>query len=837
MIQHSAFAVEPWAVRETELHVDLLAQTESVFALANGHVGLRGNLDEGEPFGLPGTYLNAFYESRPLPYAEPGYGDPESGQTAVNVTNGKIIRLLVDDEPFDVRYGKLRSHERVLDLRAGVLRRRVDWVSPSGRPVRVSSVRLVSLVQRAVAAILYEVEAVDGLTPVVVQSELVANESLPAPPSDPRAAAVLDSPLQSAASYHHDARVVLAHRTKESGLRMAAGMDHLIAGPTGTETATETRDDLGRVLVTATLEPGQRLRIVKLLAYGWSSARSTEALGDQVSAALAEARHSGWDGLLSAQRDYLDDFWEHSDVEVHGNLELQQAVRFGMFHVLQAGARAEQRAIPAKGLTGPGYEGHTFWDTEAFVLPVLTYTVPHAAGDALRWRRSTLDQARQRGKLLGLAGAAFPWRTIDGRGSSAYWPAGTAAFHLNADIADAVVRYQAATGDEAFEREAGFELLVETARLWRSLGHHDRHGRFRIDGVTGPDEYSAIADNNVYTNLMAQRNLRAAADAVRRHPDLAAKLAADHEEVAAWRDAAEAMLIPYDHELGIHPQAEGFTAHQPWEFARTREDQYPLMLHFPYFDLYRKQVVKQADLVLALHLRGDAFTEEQKARNFDYYERLTVRDSSLSACTQAVIAAELGHLDLAYDYFAEAALMDLDDFEHNTCDGLHIASLAGAWIAAVAGFGGMRDHDGALSFAPRLPERLSRLAFRLTSRGSCIKVDVSHQHASYRLLHGAPLQVTHYGEPLTVSTAATLTRAIPPAVSRKTPVQPRGRAPARRKSRAMKRKMTDRSRRSGTHSLAVAGTQSAPSCSRESSSESLNTRVPSNTGSERRSLR
>ena len=228
-------------------------------------------------------------------------------------------------------------------------------------------------------------------------------------------------------------------------------------------------------------------------------------------------------------------------------------------------------------------------------------------------------------------------------------------------------------------------------------------------------------------------------------------------------------------------------------------------MHFPYFDLYRKQVVKQADLVLALHLRGDAFTEEQKARNFDYYERLTVRDSSLSACTQAVIAAELGHLDLAYDYFAEAALMDLDDFEHNTCDGLHIASLAGAWIAAVAGFGGMRDHDGALSFAPRLPERLSRLAFRLTSRGSCIKVDVSHQHASYRLLHGAPLQVTHYGEPLTVSTAATLTRAIPPAVSRKTPVQPRGRAPARRKSRAMKRKMTDRSRRSGTHCISRRG--------------------------------
>ncbi|MGH2883513.1 MAG: glycoside hydrolase family 65 protein [Solirubrobacteraceae bacterium] len=787
MIQHPAFAVKPWVVHETELRLDVLAQTESMFALANGHVGLRGNLDEGEPFGLPGTYLNAFYELRSLPYAEAGYGDPESGQTVVNVTNGKLIRLLVDDEPFDVRHGTLRSHERVLDLRAGVLRRRVEWVSPTGRSVRISSVRLVSFVQRAIAAILYEVEAVDGLTPVVVQSELVANETLPAVHDDPRAAAALDSPLCSVGSYEHGARVVLVHATRKSDLRMAAAMDHLIEGPPDTEIATETGHDLGRVLVTATLEPGRRLRIVKLLAYGWSSERSSEALRDQVSAALAEAHHGGWDGLLDGQRDYLDDFWEHADVELHGGPELQQAVRLGMFHVLQAGARAEQRAIPAKGLTGPGYDGHTFWDTETFVLPVLTYIMPQAAGDALRWRHATLERARARAKLLGLRGAAFPWRTIDGQGSSAYWPAGTAAVHLNADIADAVVRYQAATEDQRFERGAGLELLIETARLWRSLGHHDRHGRFRIDGVTGPDEYSAIADNNVYTNLMAQRNLRAAADTARRHPDRAGELGAGPEEVAGWWDAAEAMLVPYDPELGVHPQAEGFTEHQVWDFAHTGRDQYPLMLHFPYFDLYRKQVVKQADLALALHLRGDAFTEEQKARDFDYYERLTVRDSSLSACTQAVIAAELGHLELAYDYFAEAALMDLVDFERNTRDGVHIASLAGAWIAAVAGFGGMRDHAGALSFAPRLSERLSRLAFRLTFRGSCIKVEVDHPHARYRLLHGAPQQITHYGQPLTVSTDDTTTRALPPAVPRETPTQPAGRAAVRRKPPAHKR--------------------------------------------------
>ena len=464
--------------------------------------------------------------------------------------------------------------------------------------------------------------------------------------------------------------------------------------------------------ITADLRPGQRLRVVKFLAYGWSSQRSTAALRDQVAAALAEARHTGWDGLLAGQRAYLDDFWERADVELEGDAELQQAVRFALFHTLQAGARGERRAIAAKGLTGPGYDGHAFWDTETFVLPVLTYTAPDAARDALRWRHATLSLARERATLLGLSGAAFPWRTIAGQECSSYWPAGTAAFHVDADIAHAVSRYQAATEDDAFEREAGLELLVETARLWRSLGHHDREGRFRIDGVTGPDEYSAIADNNVYTNLMAQHNLSLAADAVERHPDRAGELGVDAEEAAAWRDAATAISVPYNDKLGVHPQAEAFTDHQAWDFERTEPEQYPLLLHFPYFDLYRKQVVKQADLVLALHLRGDAFSDEEKARDFAYYEALTVRDSSLSACTQAVIAAEVGHLELAYDYFGEAALMDLDDLEHNTRDGLHIASLAGAWIAAVAGFGGMRDHDGSLSFAPRLPERLTRLDIR-----------------------------------------------------------------------------------------------------------------------------
>jgi len=780
MIKQDVFAVEPWAVVERELHLDLLAQTESIFALSNGHIGLRGNLDEGEPWGLPGTYLNGLYEIRPLPYAEAAYGDPDVGETIINVTNGKLIRLLVDDEPFDIRYGRLVQHERMLDLRAGVLRREVEWISPAGQGVRLSSTRLVSFVQRSVAAIRYEVEAIDESARIVVQSELVANEPVPQQSDDPRAAAALRSPLEPLLHTHNELRAGLLHHTCESGLQMAAAMDHTVEGPEATVTSAESEANLARITISTELEPGEKLTLTKVIAYGWSSRRSLPSLRGQVDAALAAAMRTGWDGLLAGQRDYLDDVWDRADVELEGDLALQQAVRFALFQVVQAAARAERRGIPAKGLTGRGYDGHSFWDLETYTVPVLTFVLPEAAADALCWRHSTIDLARERARELSLAGVAFPWRTIRGRECSGYWPAGTAAFHVNADIADAVRRYLGATGDEHFERGPGIELLVETARMWRSLGHHDSAGGFRIDGVTGPDEYTALVDNNVYTNLMAARNLRTAAELAVRHPERAAALDVDQEEVASWRDAAEAMVIPYDRELGVTPQSEGFTRYRRWDFEETTSDEYPLLLNFPYYALYSSQVVKQADLVFALYACGDHFDADQKARDFDYYERITVRDSSLSACIQGIVAAEVGHVDLAYDYLGETAFIDLRDLAFNTRDGLHLASLSGSWLLAVAGLGGMRDHGETLAFAPRLPSRLSRLSFRLTYRDRRLLVDVSSHEARYELLDGEALELTHHGEKLTVEPGSAQTRPLPREPRKPLPEQPPSRTPPRR---------------------------------------------------------
>jgi alpha,alpha-trehalose phosphorylase len=785
VISHEAYPVEAWCVRENALHLELLDQSESIFALANGHLGLRGNLDEGEPRGLSGTYLNGFYESYQLAYGERGYGFAEDGQAVVNVTDGKIMRLLVEDEPFDVHRGRLEEHERVLDFRTGLLERRVRWTSQAGRTVRVRTRRLVSFEQRSVAAIEYEVEAIDRPLRVAVQSNLIANQPQSSGGADPRGGADLGPVLESRLAIDHDLRVVLGHSTRRTGLQLAAGMDHIVDAEGAVQTLTQRDDDLGRVTIAARLMPGRPLRVYKFLAYHWSSQQSIEWLRDQVDASLEIARAEGFEELAAEQKRHLDEYWAVADVEIEGDDEIQQGLRFALFQLLQAAARAETRAIAAKGLTGTGYDGHAFWDTEAFVLPALTYTRPEMVRDALEWRHSTLDLARDRAAQLGLRGAAMPWRTIHGEECSGYWPAGMAAFHVNASVADAVRRYVFATDDEEFERGPGLELLSETARLWTSLGHKHDDGSFRIDGVTGPDEYSALIDNNVYTNLMAQSNLRAAAAAARRHPDVAERLGIDGEELEAWEAAAEAMFVPYDERLGVHPQDQDFTMHERWDFENTEPDEYPLLLHHTYFDLYRKQVVKQADLVMALFLRGDFFTPDEKRRDFEYYEPLTVRDSSLSACIQAIVAAEVGHLQLAHDYLAEAAAMDLRDLESNVRDGLHIASLGGALMGVLCGLGGARDHDQRLSFSPRLPEGIGRLRFPVVFRGRRLLVQIEPDGATYALDEGEEaLEFLHWGELVTVHGGAAEHRPLPEPPDLEPPRQPPGREPERAMSRA-----------------------------------------------------
>ncbi|MCW4386101.1 family 65 glycosyl hydrolase [Salinibacterium sp. SYSU T00001] len=768
------FDVEPWGVSWSGFDLERLQQAESVFALSNGTIGWRANLDEGEPDGTPGSYLNGLFERWPLAHAEDGYGFPDEGESIINAPDGKIMRLFVDGAPVDVRVGEVRRHWMRLDFRSGVLRRELEWVSPEGRGIRLACERLVSLTEPAVAALRYEVEALQPGTRVSVQSELRVGEQDPAPHDDPRATRALEHPLVAVA-HEEGHRPVLVHRTRESDIAVVAAVEHRVAGADRVDT--DVTADVARVTARAQLDPGDRLLIDKLtaMACGPSTPEGPRATVD---AALDRACELGWEGLAERQREYLDDFWEAADIEIAGDERLQQGVRFCAFHTLQASARADGGPIPNKGLTGRGYEGHAFWETEIFVVPVLNYLLPQAAENALRWRHSTLPEARRRAAQLRQAGAVFAWRTISGRETSGYWPASTAAFHLGADMAHAVVQHLRVTGDREFEREVGLELLVETARLWIALGRWDDEGGFHIDGVTGPDEYTALVDDNTYTNLMAQQNLRAAADATGREPQRAHELGVQEQEPEEWRRAAEALTIPWDERRGIHPQARGFTEREEWDFEATPAENYPLQLHHPYFELYRTQVVKQPDLVLAMYLRGEEFTREQKARNFAYYEARTVRDSSLAASTCSVLAAELGHLELALDYLREGALLDLDDLHRSTSGGLHLGCLAGVWSSVVAGFGGLRWHDDGPAFSPQLPPEVSRLTFGLRIGTGILRVELVEGEARYLLSGAESLRIRHHGTEATVEEGRMLALPLPPVTPvGAAPRQPAGRSP------------------------------------------------------------
>ncbi|MPQ99538.1 family 65 glycosyl hydrolase [Modestobacter sp. I12A-02628] len=744
-----SFETDPWTVREPHLELGTLGVAESVFSLSNGYLGIRGTLDELEPHVSRGTYLSGVHETHPLSYPEGGYGHPEEGEALLTVADGTPVRLLVDGVPLDVRELRFQLHERTLDLRSGTLDRRARWTTAAGTTVEMTSRRLVSLRERSIAAVRYEVRALDGPAHVVVRSELVDGEATPTgvDNDDPRVAEQLDHAFESLTHERASSGGALAARTRRSGITVAAAVGHRVQGG-----ALSTYADVRQVVATvvASLDAGESVTVVKTVAHTWSHDADPGSLTGEAWATVDSALDLGWDGLLAGQRAVLDELWATADVEVDGDPELQQALRYGVFRLACATACISGAPVGAKGLTGIGYSGHTFWDVEGFVLPALTLLRPDAAARLLRWRAGTLDHARERARTLGVAGASFAWRTISGREVSAYWPASTAAVHVNADIARAFWLHQHVTGDDV-DSLGGLEVLVETARLWACLGHEDAAGAWHLFGVTGPDEYTGVVDDNVFTNLMARRNLRWAADACRRWESRAAELGVDHAEIASWRAAADAVHVPWDEGLGVHPMNTNFTSYREWDFDES-PDAPAVQEENHYATFYRRQVLKQADLVQALWWCRQDFTAEQVARDLEYYEARTVRDSSLSASIQAVVCAQAQHPDLALRYLRECALVDLRDVQGDTAKGLHMAAVAGSWLALVAGLGGLREDGEDLELAPLLPAALSRTAYHATWRGRLLRVQTTRDGTTVTLLRGeGPVPVVVDGERLTVT--------------------------------------------------------------------------------------
>jgi alpha,alpha-trehalose phosphorylase len=775
--QH-VYPTDPWRIVEKQFYPRYLSQSETIFSTANGYLGMRGCFEEGNPVFENGTFINGFYEAWKITYPETAYGFSTNGQTMVNVTDTKIIKLYVDDEPFSLPEANLVKFERVLDMRAGTLDREILWETPTGKRIAIKSRRLVSLQHRHLAAISYEVTVLNAAAPVTISSEMRNDPPQHFAEEDPRLGKGFEGRvLLPQEHYKKNRRIVLGHATGASKLKLVCGIDHVMETECPYTVESKAEKNAGKVIFAVQAQPGKPIVLTKFMTYHTGGDMPVDELYTCTEQTLDRATSRGFQDLADSQRQFLEDFWQRSDVQIEGHPdkkhrapETQQAIRFNLFQILQASARAENTGIPAKGLTGQAYDGHYFWDSEVYVLPFLTYTFPNLAKNQLAFRYRILDLARQRARKLHERGAKFPWRTINGHEASAFYAAGTAQYHLDADIMFALQKYVEVTGDEEFLQDIGMEMLVEAARLWYGHGFFSERagGKFCIHGVTGPDEYTTVVNNNTYTNLMAQNTLLyAAAQAEALHQkkpeqfaDLADRLGLHHQESKDWRRAAKAMHIPFSEELGIHPQDDTFLDKEVWDFKNTPRDQYPLLLHFHPLEIYRRQVIKQADVVLAMFLLGQKFTQEQKQRNFDYYDPLTTGDSSLSVGIQSILAAEIGYMEKAVAYANYAVLMDLGNVEGNVKDGCHIASMGASWMVLVNGFGGMRDHDGVLSFHPRLPEAFIRLRFPLTFRGQLLEVTIEQEAVTYLLREGTGLTIKHQEKALKLSPGEPVTAKI-----------------------------------------------------------------------------
>ncbi|MDR0690282.1 MAG: beta-phosphoglucomutase [Spirochaetaceae bacterium] len=752
-----------YKIENLELEGSALLLNETLFHNANGYIGVRSNFEEGYPEGfdtIRGSYINGFYDFAEMRQAEKLYGLTEEKQTILNAADTQGIRLFLDGEEFSMFRGTVPHSERTLNMAEGYTERFVRWRSPRGKEAEIRIRRLASFTQPSLFLIEYSVKAPNFEGEVRFISTHRGDVENYSNPGDPRLAAESVRRLLPVRVEIEGTASFVTGETVKSKLRLCTAVDHVLTAGKNIETL---RDGHGAVCTLA----AEIRKNETLTLYKYSIFTDTLRHGDCENAAREELRKALAGkpaAIFRAQKDYLSAWWDRAFLEIDGDDELDRAAAYNCYQLVQSAGRDSHGSIAAKGLSGEGYEGHFFWDTEMYIEPFFLLTSPEITRRLIAYRYATLEEARRNARLLGHgAGALFPWRTIMGRECSGYFPAGTAQYHINGDIAWSVISYYLATGDLAFIRDQGAELVFECARLWLDTGNYFQ-GTFRINEVTGPDEYTCLVNNNYYTNLSAQYNLRWAVKfyellkAEGALDDLCRKIGLSPAEVAAFSRAAENMYLPYDGELGINPQDDSFLSKKRWDLESIPRDRFPLLLHYHPLHLYRYQVCKQADTVLAHFIFEDAQSLETINSSFHYYEGITTHDSSLSTCVFSIVASKLGFHDKAYRYFGDSAKLDLFNTHGNTKDGIHTANMGGTYLAILYGFAGLRIKDRDISFAPALPRSWEAYRFRIFYRGSRIQVEVDRREVRFSLLSGGEREIRVYGRNYALSKTLTVPR-------------------------------------------------------------------------------
>jgi len=734
---------------------------ETLFHNANGYIGVRGCLEEGYPDGydtIRGTYINGFYDYVPMPQAEKLYGLVEEKQTILNVAEVQGIRLNLDGEWFSVFEGEILDSYRVLDMDKGITHRWISWKSPQGKVLEISIKRMASFTMLPLFLIEYEITSVNYNGKLAFYSMHSGKVSNYFNPDDPRVAGKAHVFLQVTDQESSSGFSRMTARTSKSGLSVTTAVRNVLAADSlpghgrggQEERVLETEEDGFTERITTYIAENESVRMTKYCII----CDSTRYPGEE-EAALALCREASeipaedWFGRQAA---YLDKFWNNCDIGITGDHELTEALHYNMYQLLQSAGKDSRSSIAAKGLSGEGYEGHYFWDTEMYIMPFFLLNDPDTAVKLLRYRYHTLEHAKENARILGhKKGAAYSWRTIMGRECSGYFPSGSAQYHISGDIAYAVVAYYLASRDLGFMEEYGAEMLVETARLWMELGNY-YEGTFQIHAVTGPDEYTCLVNNNYYTNVLARYNLEWAVKIIRileeggRAGKVIDKAGVTRAELQEFEKAAGAMYLPYDEKLGINPQDDSFLKKKKWDLSEIKEEEKPLLLHYHPMYLYRHQICKQADTVMAHFILEDAQDVEVIRRSFVYYETVTTHDSSLSSCIFSIVAAKLGMVEKAYEYFGESAKLDLFNTHKNTKDGIHTANMGGTYMAVVYGFGGLRTKESGLYLAPVLPKRWTGYYFQFQYQLRKIRVTVNARQTEIQLMEGTFLPLWVHGK-------------------------------------------------------------------------------------------
>lgn len=742
------------SVIEEKCLKDKLIINESIFAIGNGYIGVRGNFEEGycgELETIRGTYINAFHDVVGMTYAEKAYGFPETMQRQLNVIDSQTLIIeLEDGERVTSLSNGVTNYKRFLNLKEGYVTRSFTYYSKKNKSLRVTYKRMISFKQKELFLINLEIEPITYRGEIKVISTLDADVSNFTDKDDPRVASSHGNLLNVVhASCNNNLSIVA--KTSNSELFCACS-SILKSSLKEKDCKILKNNNEKQVEEVRWFFLKEKTTFTKISIYTDTLRhRNPKEDGFRILESIKNLDFNYW---VAEQTSYLRGFWEDTYIDIKGERALQEGLKFNVFQLLQSVGKDKYSNISAKGLTGEGYEGHYFWDTEIFVFPVFLLTNLDIAKSLLMYRYNILESAKELAKIMGhKQGALFPWRTISGTECSGYFPAGTAQYHISGDIAYAFISYYLATNDIQFMYDFGAEVLFETARLWIDVGHK-KDNRFLIDCVTGPDEYTAIVNNNYYTNAIAKYNLYWANKiynelvkdfSENQMLNLLQKLNISTIELNHFKSISDIMYLPYNKELDINPQDDSFLNKKIWDFEGTKKDQYPLLMNFHPLTIYRHQVLKQSDTVLS-HLLLEDYTEDSTIKNsYDYYDKLTTHDSSLASCVSSMIACKLGYEDKAYNYFMETARLDLDNTHNNTKDGLHMANMGGSFMGIIYGFAGLRIKEEGISFRPMISSKWEDYKFKIKFQNRSIHLDVN-KYKTIIKIKGEPLKIKVYDE-------------------------------------------------------------------------------------------